>query len=111
MKIRFLVDAQLPPALADRLGERGHRAEHVNTLGLGAASDLEIWARAKSIGAVLMTKDEDFCALAKRDRETRVVWLRIGNATNAALWRILEPAMPQIESALAANETLIEVGG
>ncbi|EQD33994.1 hypothetical protein B2A_12866, partial [mine drainage metagenome] len=44
--MRFLVDAQLPPALARLLEDRGHQAEHVLDCGLERASDAAIWARA-----------------------------------------------------------------
>jgi len=65
--IRFLVDAQLPPGLADRLATRGYLAEHVNRMGLGAASDSALWQHAARVRATLVTKDEDFVDLALRD--------------------------------------------
>jgi predicted nuclease of predicted toxin-antitoxin system len=37
--MRFLVDAQLPPALARWRAEQGHQAEHVADINLAAASD------------------------------------------------------------------------
>ena len=37
--VRFLVDAQLPPALARRLEAWGHVAEHVVDLGMADAPD------------------------------------------------------------------------
>ena len=58
--MRFLVDAQLPPALARWLVERGYVAEHVFDLGMAGADDREIWAYASRVGAVIITKDEDF---------------------------------------------------
>jgi predicted nuclease of predicted toxin-antitoxin system len=61
--VRFLVDAQLPPLLARYLVAAGYPAEHVSDLGLDAASDREIWARAADLGAVIVTKDEDFVTL------------------------------------------------
>lgn len=107
---RFLVDAQLPPALASRLTDAGYAAQHVTRLGLGEASDGEIWARAAADGATLITKDEDFAALAFRTRNgPAVVWIRLGNTTNAALWAALEPRLPEILSALRDGERLIEV--
>ena len=51
--MRFLVDAQLPPALADYLVGLGHDAEHVNTIGIGAATDRGIWAYARERRAVI----------------------------------------------------------
>ncbi|MGQ3285273.1 DUF5615 family PIN-like protein [Bosea sp. (in: a-proteobacteria)] len=43
MTPRFLIDAQLPPALAERLAAAGFEASHVHRIGLGGASDLAIW--------------------------------------------------------------------
>ncbi len=58
--MRFLVDAQLPPALARRLVERGHEAEHVADCGLADAAGGAIGRHAEAIGATIVTKDEDF---------------------------------------------------
>jgi predicted nuclease of predicted toxin-antitoxin system len=58
--VRFLVDAQLPPALARRLESLGHAAEHVADRGMASASDDAIRDYAASVGSVIVTKDEDF---------------------------------------------------
>jgi predicted nuclease of predicted toxin-antitoxin system len=108
--VRFLVDAQLPPALVDRLMEKGHEAEHVHAIALGVAADAEIWAYAVKAKAVLVTKDQDFADLTLDDRHANaVVWVRLGNTTNAALWRSLEPLLPEIIEALSRGERLIEI--
>lgn len=108
--MRFLVDAQLPPALAERLRAAGHEAEHVNLIGLGPASDRRIWTYARSNGAVIITKDQDFADLSRSDRRgAAVVWIRIGNTTSRALWRALEPILPEILDGLERGERLIEV--
>lgn len=84
--MRFLVDAQLPPALCDWLAGQGHTALHVVDLGLAGADDQPIWARAVADDAVLLTKDQDFVAIRKRATAgPAVCWLRIGIATNPAL--------------------------
>jgi hypothetical protein len=41
--MRFLVDAQLPPALARWLATKGHEAEHVADRRMEAATDSAIW--------------------------------------------------------------------
>jgi predicted nuclease of predicted toxin-antitoxin system len=105
--MKFLIDAQLPPALCGWLEERGHEAVHVSEVGLTGASDAEIAARAEADGAILMTKDEDFLTLRLPDRFT-LLWLRRGNATNAALRDWLEPRWETIERLLAVGERFIE---
>ena len=107
--MHFLIDAQLPPGLARWLAERGHRSEHVNDLGLGAAPDDEIEAKAREIRAVIWSKDADFAERARRVPGLQVVWLRVGNTTNASLQAGLAPQLAAIEAALSNGESLIEV--
>ena len=84
--MRFLVDAQLPPALAAYLRSVGHDAEHVQRIGLGAASDRDIRHRAAAMRAVLITKDADFLTLPQSGAAPpAIVWVRLGNVRNAAL--------------------------
>jgi hypothetical protein len=58
--LRFLVDAQLPPALARRIEALGHVAKHVADCRLATAADSAIRKHAASTRAVIITKDEDF---------------------------------------------------
>lgn len=106
--MRFLVDAQLPPALAGWLRERGHDAEHVAEIGMLAAADADIANHAEANAAVLVSKDEDFNALRLPDRYG-LLWLRCGNTTNRALFATLEPVWPTIEKMLATGERVVEV--
>ena len=41
--MKFLVDANLPPALAQWLASEGHEAQHVANLGMQASADRDIW--------------------------------------------------------------------
>ena len=56
--MKFIVDANLPPALARWLSARGDAAEHVFDFGGDGTTDAEIWARVKETGATILTKDE-----------------------------------------------------
>lgn len=58
--MRFVVDAQLPPALARLIAAQGHHAEHVAEIGLRDGEDSFIWRYALDQQAVIVTKDEDF---------------------------------------------------
>lgn len=58
--MRFLVDAQLPPALAQWLREAGHDAQAVREVGLREAEGSDLWDHALRTDAALITKDEDF---------------------------------------------------
>ena len=107
--MRFLVDAQLPPALARRLEALGHRAEHVADCGLAAAPDEAIRQHAAGIGAIIVTKDEDFAVRRLLRRGPAVVWLRVGNSRRGALLARVEAELPAIVLALERGEALVEV--
>jgi len=108
--MKFLVDAQLPPALADWLQQHGHDAVSVAAIGMRDSADSEIWDHALANDQTIVTKDEDFALRASRtDRSPRVVWLRIGNSTNRVLFAWLEPLLPGILHALATGDHLVEV--
>jgi len=108
--VKFLIDAQLPPALAQILIDAVHTAQHVSKFGLLEATDDAIWAFASRSGAVIITKDEDFAVRwASGARAVPVIWLRIGNCSRRALVGWLLPQMPRITELSDAGETLIEL--
>lgn len=108
--MKFIVDAQLPPALARWLCEQGHEAEHVQDIGLGEAEDSPIWRYALAQGAVLLTKDEDFASRVQQSRRTPViVWLRIGNCSNRALREWFVPLLPDVLREIESGQRFIEV--
>ncbi len=55
--MKFLVDAQLPPALARWFVEAGCEAQAVREIGLRDAEDGAIWRHAEVNGLVIVTKD------------------------------------------------------
>jgi predicted nuclease of predicted toxin-antitoxin system len=105
--MNFLIDAQLPPAFCVWLHSRGHQAEHVFELSLGAATDREIAELAEREAMILVSKDEDFVTLRLPDRFA-FLWLRCGNATNRALILWIELRWNQIEQWLENGERLVE---
>ena len=108
--MRFLIDAQLPPALARFNRERGHEAEHVADLAMEAAIDLLIWRCAIERSAVLISKDADFVAMrALHTTGPPLVWLRVGNTTRDALLERIAAVWPDIVAALERGDTVIEV--
>ena len=107
--MRFVVDAQLPPALARQIEAFGHTAEHVADCGLATAADREIRAYAASVGAVLITKDEDFVVRKLLESGPAVVWVRIGNTRRTDLLRRIDADFVAILNALERGETLVEI--
>lgn len=109
-QVRFLVDAQLPPALARLLNEQGHMAEHVTEVGPADAPDRDLWRYALEHDAVIVTKDEDFAYMVATGREAPVVvWIRIGNTRRAALLEWFAPLIDQIVEMVNAGDRLIEL--
>ena len=108
--MRFLVDAQLPPALAKWIAEKGHSASAVRDQGLRNSDDGSIANFATGSDWVVVTKDEDIVgrALGRKDG-ARVVWLRIGNSTNRALFAWLEPLWLEVVRQLDQGQRVIEV--
>lgn len=108
--MKFLIDAQLPPALARWLREAGHDAVHVEDVGLREGDDRALWAYAVQMSAVILTKDEDFSARAQQQSEGPViVWLRIGNTTNRVLREWFELRLPGIVQLAAQGGRVVEV--
>ena len=108
--MKFLVDAQLPPALARWLREAGHEASHVEDVGLRDSADSAIWAHALRESAVIVTKDEDFAMRSAQAAQVPViVWLRVGNTTNRALQAWILPRLPGVAVLVAQGSRLVEV--
>src|SRR5215471_5723081 len=95
--MRLLVDAQLPPGLASWLGQHGVSATAVREAGMRDSDDGTIWNFAIAGGWTVITKDEDFVERCLGNPSApAVVWLRLGNCTNHALFAWLEPLLPEI---------------
>lgn len=108
--MRFLVDAQLPPGLAERLRDIGHEAVHVREIELGDAADAAIWRHACYAHMVLVTKDQDFLSLVRSSQPaTPVILVRLGNTTNRALWAAIGPVMGEAIKAIEDGEAIVEI--
>ena len=108
--MRFIVDANLPPAFARWLASEGHEAHHASDLGIEATSDRAVWERARDMDACIVTKDEDFVLLHALDPAgPAVVWIWIGNAVRRVLLAHLPPLWPAVVSALERGEKIVEV--
>jgi len=108
--LRFIVDAQLPPALAGWLRDKGHDAVALRDIGLRDADDRTVWARAADEGAVIVIKDEDFALLAAADAVgQKVLWVRCGNLVNRLLLARFERAWPDVEGHLSTSAMVVEL--
>jgi predicted nuclease of predicted toxin-antitoxin system len=108
--LKFIVDAQLPPALARWIESSGHAAQHVFDIGFNSAADPIIWARAISDQSVIVSKDEDFVDQSLlSSAPPQLVWIRKGNCSNRILVEWLSPMWPEVVRRLEAGEKLIEL--
>ena len=109
--MNFLIDAQLPPALARLITSLGHKAVHDEEATMLLATDEAIWNYAIKHQHIIITKDEDFknMLLLTATSRTPVVWVRIGNCSTAALTRWFQPLFPQVLGYLQQGEYLIEL--
>ncbi len=109
--MKLLVDNQLPITLARYLAANGFACEHVFDVGLDAASDQVIWHYATLNHLVIVSKDEDFQALAARQSRIppQVVWARLGNCRKTALLAAFERVLPVMRNLLNAGEAVIEI--
>jgi predicted nuclease of predicted toxin-antitoxin system len=112
MSLLFLVDAQLPPALAEALRGAGLEAIHVADIGLVTATDQQIWQEAVIRSAVLVTKDRDFSLLrVARNNGPTILWVRVRNIDNRTLIAQVLRALPSIVTAVDRGESVIEFVG
>jgi predicted nuclease of predicted toxin-antitoxin system len=106
------LDAQLSPALARWITAEFApiQAVPVRELGLRDADDREIFAQARSAGAVVVTKDRDFLHLLfEQGPPPQVIWLRVGNSSNQALQAVLLRTLGQALTSLGEGEPWVEV--
>jgi predicted nuclease of predicted toxin-antitoxin system len=108
--VKFLVDNQLPAALARFLASRGLDCQHVLDLDLAEATDAAIWDFADHNDCVVISKDEDFLYLANASSsKARFIWIRFGNCRTKELLAAIQRLWPKIQSELRAGERIIEL--
>lgn len=108
--MKFLVDAQLPPALARFLAARNLEAIHVADVGAKAAANSWIWRKAVVEDWVIVTKDEDFPLRAALSGNAPVIiWIRFGNTSRSELLKRIEPIVDWWVTRIEEGERLLEV--
>jgi predicted nuclease of predicted toxin-antitoxin system len=107
--LRFIVDAQMPPALAEWIRARGYEASALREIGLRDAPDNAIWDYACANSCVLITKDEDFPLLAEARPGPPIIWVRTGNLLKRALLGRFEHAWTDLLELLETGLAVIEL--
>lgn len=89
--MRFLVDANLSPRVANRLASEGHDAVAVRSVGLSDAPDDEILDYAVNDDRIVVSHDTDFGTLLAFRRASR---------PSLILFRSSDPITPDDQAAL-----------
>ena len=108
--MKFLVDNQLPPRLAQYLQQRGYDCQHVLDVGLATATDAEICEYAEKQQRIIISKDEDFLYRARHpNMQIRFLWVRIGNCRTRFLLETFDRLWSTIETRLKAGDRVVEI--
>jgi predicted nuclease of predicted toxin-antitoxin system len=98
--VRFLIDENLSPRLADLLVQAGHDTVHVRDLEAAGVSDSAVMALAVADGRVIISADTDFGALLAHSRATEpsVILVRA----------IVDRRPPELAAIIIANLSVLE---
>jgi predicted nuclease of predicted toxin-antitoxin system len=103
--MKLLFDQNLSPRLVTRLADSFPDASHVEPLGLSRAPDPIVWAYARAHGYIIVTKDSDFNDFSVvRGFPPKVIWIRVGNCTTAAIAGLLRQHRAAITAFAADTE-------
>jgi predicted nuclease of predicted toxin-antitoxin system len=96
--MKLLFDHNLPPSLVTRLVDLFPFSEHVFTLGLDRASDVDIREYALRESLVIVTKDADFSDLCVlKGFPPKIIWIRRGNCSANDLEQLLREHSERIQ--------------
>ena len=108
--MRFLIDANLSPRLADLLRASGYECDAVRSFIAPESKDREVTRVANELAANVITRDVDFVDLRRRGVLLgAVVWLRFGNMSTRLTAQRLLSRMPAIVTAIEVGEIIVEV--
>jgi predicted nuclease of predicted toxin-antitoxin system len=108
--LSFLVDEQLPVALARWIADRGHHAIHVSAVLPVLKSDARIAGYAAAHSLIVVSKDKDFAWLhAKNPRSFGLIRVQVGNVTTRQLLALFDDAWPQVVTGLLAGDSSVDI--
>ena len=88
--MKLLLDQNVSRLLVGELALSFPESSHVANLGLGSATDREIWTYAGAHDYLIVSKDSDFRQLAfLLGPPPKAVWLRVGNCSTSAIAGLL----------------------
>ncbi|QHT66627.1 hypothetical protein GXP67_08145 [Rhodocytophaga rosea] len=107
--LKFIIDTQLPPILADFLKQNGFDAIHTTFFTDGhLLQDKEIIEIALTESRIIITKDNDFIDnFLLKGAPPKVLLLALGNIKNKDLLRIFDIYMQTINLLLQDKASLV----
>ena len=108
--MRFLIDNNLSPLLAERLKAAGHDALHVRDVGLQAATDSVVLERARTDDRVLISADTDFGTLLARSHAigpSILLIRRLAGRRAADQFAIIQANLVSVADDLAAGAVVV----
>jgi predicted nuclease of predicted toxin-antitoxin system len=106
--VKVLFDHNLSHKLVARLADIYPDSSQTRLLGFARAADPEIWFHARTHDFVIVSKDEDFSELAVlRGVPPKVIWLRLGNCSTAAVELVLRRNESVIAEFIADTERVV----
>ncbi len=99
------------PKLVALLRDTYSEITHVHSVGLGAASDTEIWRWAKAHDYLICTKDSDFYHHAVLQGPPKVIWLKLGNCFTKAVQQELIESLDVIRHFLGDPDQQVLILG
>jgi len=88
--MKLLLDENLSRRIVPFLQADFPGTSQVALEGLEQGSDLDVWRYARDNGFVIVSKDSDFYELSLlHGTPPKVIWLRVGNVSKAAVMQLL----------------------
>ena len=109
--MKLLFDENLSPRLVSALSLHWPDSTHVESLGLCGVADEVIWSYARDHSYIVVSKDDDFRAMALvLGAPPKVIWLQLGNASTSRVAELLRTNAPLLEDfAVDPWETLLSL--
>ena len=106
--MKFIIDAQLPPALATFLRDNGFDAIHTKDLQHGNdTTDAQINAISIAENRIVISKDGDFYdSFAAKKEPYKLLHIKTGNITNEKLIELFSKNLAAIVSELEERDVV-----
>jgi len=103
--MKLLLDENLSRRVVPFILDAYPGSSQIALLNMEQADDQAVWQYAKQNSFVIVTRDSDYIDLsALHGQPPKIVWLRTGNQTKAAVIHLLLKSKDAIEKALARED-------